>query len=84
MRGRRVVAVELGAGLAIPTVRRECEHRAGVLIRINPREADTPPGGIALPFGARAALALIDGVLGEDPGGAAGPGAAPEAGRGIG
>jgi NAD-dependent SIR2 family protein deacetylase len=61
--GRRVVAIELGAGLAIPTVRIECEARSHVLVRINPREAETRPGGIALPMGALAALAAIDGVL---------------------
>jgi NAD-dependent SIR2 family protein deacetylase len=61
--GRRVVAVELGAGLAIPTVRRECEVRAQVLIRINPREAETPGGGISLPLGALEALGKIDAHL---------------------
>jgi NAD-dependent SIR2 family protein deacetylase len=63
VRGRRVVAMELGAGLAIPTVRDECERRAQVLIRVNPREADTPAGGIPLPLGAREALGKIDALL---------------------
>ena len=63
--GRRVVAIELGAGLAIPTVRQECESRGHVLIRINPRESDTPLGGIPLPMGAMSALQAIDAVLGE-------------------
>lgn len=58
--GKRVVAIELGAGLAIPTVRRECEFRGQVLIRINPREAETGPKGISLPFGALEALEKID------------------------
>jgi NAD-dependent SIR2 family protein deacetylase len=58
--GRRVVAIELGAGLAIPTVRNECERRGQLLIRINPREADVPPGGIALELGALEALRRID------------------------
>jgi NAD-dependent SIR2 family protein deacetylase len=62
---RRVVAIELGAGLAIPTVRYECEGRADVLIRVNPREADTPSGGISLPLGALEALTKIDGLLEE-------------------
>lgn len=61
--GRRVVAIEMGAGLAIPTVRSECERRSQVLIRINPREADTPTGGIALPLGAAEALSAIDALL---------------------
>jgi hypothetical protein len=44
--GRSVVAIELGAGLANPTDRRECESQANLRIRINPREAATPPGNI--------------------------------------
>ena len=63
IRGSRIVAVELGAGLAIPTVRNECQSQSAVLIRINPREADTPAGGIPLPLGALEALAKIDEVL---------------------
>jgi NAD-dependent SIR2 family protein deacetylase len=62
-RSRRIVAIELGAGLAIPTVRHECEARGQVLIRINPREADTPAGGIPLPLGALEALEAIDSQL---------------------
>jgi NAD-dependent SIR2 family protein deacetylase len=57
--GSRVVAVEMGAGLAIPTVRYACESVGTPLIRINPREADAP-GGISLPLGAMEALARID------------------------
>jgi NAD-dependent SIR2 family protein deacetylase len=62
-KGARVVAIELGAGLAIPTVRRECEWRSDVLIRVNPREADTPEDGISLPLGALDALTRIDRCL---------------------
>jgi NAD-dependent SIR2 family protein deacetylase len=61
--GRRVVAIEIGAGLAIPTVRRECEARSNVLLRINPREAETPAGGISLAMGAAEALSAIDALL---------------------
>lgn len=61
--GRRVVAVEMGAGLAIPTVRDECESRGRVLVRINPREADTPPGGISISAGALEALRAIDAAI---------------------
>lgn len=57
---KRVVAIEFGAGLAIPTVRYECEGRADVLIRINPRESDTPRGGISLACGALEAIQRID------------------------
>jgi NAD-dependent SIR2 family protein deacetylase len=63
IRGSRVVAVELGAGLAIPTVRKECESQSEVLIRINPGEADTAAGGISLQLGALEALARIDEIL---------------------
>jgi NAD-dependent SIR2 family protein deacetylase len=52
----RLAVVELGAGKAIPTVRhtseRTCQRIGGTLVRINPREADVPPGHISLPFGA--------------------------------
>jgi NAD-dependent SIR2 family protein deacetylase len=61
--------VECGAGRAVPTVRVTCEqvaHNYGAtLIRINPREPDVPPGHIALPTGALAAIRLIDEELGK-------------------
>lgn len=57
---KRVVAVEFGAGLAIPTVRYECERRADLLIRVNPRESETPRGGISLACGALEAIQRID------------------------
>lgn len=62
MKGRRLVAIELGAGLAIPTVRQECESRGDQLIRINPREPEASPAGISLPMPALAALEAIDAV----------------------
>jgi NAD-dependent SIR2 family protein deacetylase len=61
-----LVAVELGAGTAIPTVRSFCEATArGRLIRINPREPQTRRGGVELPLGALAALTQIDHALGD-------------------
>lgn len=60
--GSRLVAIEMGAGLAIPTVRRECEERGQVLIRINPREAEAADG-ISVPLGALEALQRIDELL---------------------
>ncbi|HZZ81163.1 MAG TPA: Sir2 family NAD-dependent protein deacetylase [Gemmataceae bacterium] len=60
VRGKKVVAIEMGAGLAIPTVRIECEQRATALIRVNPRDPDVPAGAISLPVGALAALSAID------------------------
>lgn len=59
-RSERIVAVECGAGLAIPTVRNACERMAGQVIRINPRDFDTPTGGIGIPLGAAEALQRID------------------------
>ena len=58
--------VELGAGSAIPTVRRFSEDAAahhGRLVRINPREADVPADGIGLPMGALEGLRAIDALV---------------------
>jgi NAD-dependent SIR2 family protein deacetylase len=63
IRGRRLVVVEIGAGAAVPTVRIECETGGGTLIRINPREAETPPGGISLSTEALEALQAIDAAI---------------------
>jgi NAD-dependent SIR2 family protein deacetylase len=60
---RRLVAIEIGAGLAIPTVRHECEAQGHLVVRINPRDAQVPPGGLSLPWGALEALEAIDAVL---------------------
>lgn len=65
VKGRRVVAIELGAGLAIPTVRIECEDAAETLIRINPHDSATRAGGIGIALGAAAALQAIDDHLPE-------------------
>lgn len=58
--GAKLAIVELGAGLAVPTVRYECERRGGLLIRINPRECDVPSRCVSLPLGALDALQQID------------------------
>ncbi len=60
-----LVAVELGAGTAVPTVRWEMEKRTPLLVRINPREADVPDQGIGIPCGALEALEKIDVLLAE-------------------
>jgi len=56
----RLAMVELGAGSAIPGVRHTSEQvvgrLGGTLIRINPREPETPGRHIGLPFGA------VDGI----------------------
>jgi len=65
--GKRLAIVECGAGTAIPTIRRLCEHVAithrGRLIRINLRDPQAPAGGIGLASGALAALRAIDELL---------------------
>jgi NAD-dependent SIR2 family protein deacetylase len=62
----RIVAIEFGAGLGVPTVRIECERRGDILIRVNPREADTPADGISLPIGAMEAIEKIDQLLAKN------------------
>jgi NAD-dependent SIR2 family protein deacetylase len=62
-RGRAVI-IELGAGTHVPTIRIMSEdfldRLGGTVIRINPREPDVPPGHLAIPTGALAALRAID------------------------
>ncbi|WP_116044264.1 SIR2 family NAD-dependent protein deacylase [Amycolatopsis palatopharyngis] len=64
---RDLVVIELGAGRAVPTVRRQAElasAASGALIRINPREPEVRHGrGISLPMGALAALTALDQLL---------------------
>ena len=54
-------------GLAIPSVRHECQRTASTLIRVNPREADITDEftgeRISLPLGALAAIQQIDELL---------------------
>lgn len=57
---RRLVAVELGAGTTIATVRRECEAAAWWVIRINPHDTEPPPHGVLLPVGAAEALTALE------------------------
>ncbi|MDR5758056.1 Sir2 family NAD-dependent protein deacetylase [Caballeronia sp. LZ035] len=60
----RLVVVELGAGRALPTVRRFSERNGPRVIRINPREhAIAPDRGIGIADGARAALLSLDALL---------------------
>ena len=61
---KKLLVIELGAGTAIPTVRRESENIAkyynGNLIRINPREFDVDSDyGFSIPFGAFERLKVI-------------------------
>lgn len=56
---KRLVILELGAGLDIPTIRSLGERQQGTLVRINPRDHEAPDNGIALPQGALDALRQI-------------------------
>jgi len=58
-----IVVIELGAGKVIPTVRNFseeiCKQYNAKLIRINPRDFDSPKDAISLPLGAQEALEKI-------------------------
>ncbi len=66
--GSRIVVLEFGAGLAIPTVRLLSEQvarsRNAHLIRVNPREPETPAGHLGVPMGALEFLHGVDAILG--------------------
>ena len=66
-RNRNVAVIELGAGNAVPTVRRYAELAGaanGGLIRVNPREPQVRHGhGISLPGGALDTLTALDSLL---------------------
>ncbi len=66
----RLVVVECGAGLGVPSIRRFCEQTVrasgGLLIRINVREPQVPSGHIGLPMGALDALRELDAMLSAD------------------
>lgn len=64
----RLTVVEMGAGTAIPTVRRLSESLAregATLVRINPRESFGPTGTLSLEMGAKEGLEAIDALLSE-------------------
>jgi NAD-dependent SIR2 family protein deacetylase len=65
----RIVVIELGAGLAVATVRRFCEGivntLGATLIRINLRAPEVPQGQIGLAIGALEALRAIDTILAD-------------------
>lgn len=61
---QRLVIIELGAGTAIPTVRRFGERAGGTLIRINPTEPQIgKPTAIGLKLGAFEGLSMIEAAL---------------------
>jgi len=77
-RSAKLAVVELGAGSAIPTVRRTSERAlekvAGTLIRINPREHEVPHGQVGLPLGAAEGIGKICDCVKDLAGGANPPG----------
>jgi len=59
-RVRRLVVIETGAGVDVPSVRRMSERQGAPLIRINPRAPQLDgASGVGLAFGARDALERI-------------------------
>lgn len=62
----RIVTIELGAGTAIPSIRRLGERMSGPLIRINKRESGVARAqDIAIPLGAAEAMLEINACLGH-------------------
>ncbi|HEU0265906.1 MAG TPA: NAD-dependent deacetylase, partial [Geobacterales bacterium] len=65
--GKRLVVIELGAGTAIPTIRRLSERlgerKETLVVRINPREYSIDPPHLFLPTGALEGLLAIDQAL---------------------
>lgn len=53
------VVIEIGAGLAVPTVRRFSNAFAPRLIRINPKDSHAPAGSICLATTAQAGIEMI-------------------------
>jgi NAD-dependent SIR2 family protein deacetylase len=69
--GLRLAILEIGAGEAVATVRRQSEYIAkaygAILIRINPRDFQVPRGeDVSLPFGAAEGVdRIVDALRGE-------------------
>lgn len=62
-RAAATVVIELGAGVAVPSVRRQSEawpNAGATLVRINPREPQGPRGALSPPLGAREALTRLE------------------------
>ena len=60
----RPVVIEIGAGTAIPTIRRFSEAQRCPLIRINRHDAEVPLGHISIQSGALEALLILSRMLG--------------------
>jgi NAD-dependent SIR2 family protein deacetylase len=60
----RLVVIELGAGLAIPSVRRMAEAQGAPLIRINPRDAQLGAHeGVSISLGAQEAMLALSSLF---------------------
>lgn len=58
---QRPVVIEVGAGLAIPSIRHISQNQRAPVIRINPRDHQLPEGlGVSLALGAREAIEMIE------------------------
>ena len=68
-RDARVVVIEVGAGMAIPTVRNMSENILddfpnATLLRINPAEPQGPGNTVEIPVGGLEALTALDKCVG--------------------
>jgi len=67
LRNSKLFVLEIGAGLAVPTVRISCEQAwetlGGFFLRINPHDNQVPQGTHSLAMGALNALSAIDAQL---------------------
>ena len=63
--GKRLALLNLGPGRACPRCGWECESRGEQLVRVNPRDTESPPGTIVLPVGALQAIQAVDRIIGS-------------------
>ena len=63
MRGLSLVIIEIGAGVAIPSVRNQSKRLNGTVIRINPRLCESGSKVISLPMNGLDAIRAIDKYL---------------------
>lgn len=63
MVNKRLVKIEIGAGISIGGIRYASQSLPGTLIRINPRDAEGPKGTLSIGMSALAALCRINQLL---------------------